>query len=82
MRTSFDRPTRRSLDLPRQIEIANAIVCGLRRGVGGSPILLEQFDGYCRSRAKIVIGGAHVEMKFAGIVLVADIAIEAANGRC
>ena len=34
VRRAFDRPGRRGLDLPCQIDIAHAVSCGLRRGVG------------------------------------------------
>ena len=81
MRRAFKRPGRRRLDLARQIEIADAIIGGLRRGVGRAPILLQQFDRHGRGRAEIVVGDAHIEVKFVVFVLVADIAIEAANVR-
>src|SRR4051812_33592672 len=72
MRRAFDRPARRGLDLPRQIEVADAVVCRLRGGVGRAPILLQQLDRHGGRCAEIVIGHTHVEMKLAGIVLVAD----------
>ena len=61
--------------------IAHAVNCGLRRGVGRTIIPLKQFDRHSSSRAEIVIGRTHVEMKFAGIVLVANIALKPANIR-
>ena len=79
MRRAFDRPDRRGLDLAGQVEIANAVRCDLRRGVGRPPILLKQFDRYRSGRAERVIGRTHIEMKFAGIVFVADIAIKPAD---
>ena len=81
MGDTFDRPGRCDLDLPGQIEIANAVVQGLRRGVGGTIILLQQFDGYRRGRAEIIFGRTHVEVEFSSIVLGADVAIETANVR-
>ena len=79
MRVAFDGPGRRGLDLAGQIDVADAIGRGLRRGVGRPVILLEQFDRHGGRRAELVVGRAHVEMEFAAVVLVADIAIEAAN---
>ena len=79
MRHALDRPGRRGLDLPCQVDITDAVRRRLRRGVGRAPILLKQFDRRRRSRAEIVVGRAHIEMKFAGIVLVADIAIKATD---
>ena len=66
---------------PVRLSVGNAVVRGLRRGIGRSPILLEQFDRHRRRRAEIVIGDAHVEVKFAAIGPVADIAIEAPDRR-
>ena len=81
MRRAFNRPGRRRLDLACQIDIANAVGRGLRRGVGRPIILLEQFDRHGSRRAEIVIGRTHVDMKFAGLVLVADVAVKAAHIR-
>jgi hypothetical protein len=78
---AFDRPVRRGLDLARQIDIPNAVGGGLRRGIGRAIILLQQFNRHRRSRAEIIVGHAHIEMKFAHVVLVADIAVEAAHVR-
>ena len=82
MRDAVDRPGRCDLDLARQIDIADPVFRGLRRGVGRAPILLEQFDRRGRGGAEIVVGHAHIEVKFRLIVLDADIAIEAPNVRC
>ena len=43
--------------------------------------MLQQFNRHGRGRAEIIIGQTHIEMKFAGVVPVADIAVEAADGR-
>src|SRR5713226_6766086 len=48
---SIDCPGRRGFDFSRQIDVANAIVGGLRRGVGRAPVLLEQFNRNRRGRA-------------------------------
>ena len=82
MRDAFDRPGRRNLDLSGEIDIADLVGRGLRRGVGGAPILLEQFDRRGRGGAEIVVGDAHIDVKFGLIVLDADVAIEAPNVRC
>jgi hypothetical protein len=37
MRRTFDRPRRRYVDLPQEVEVANLIGVGLRRGVGRAP---------------------------------------------
>ncbi len=78
---AVERPGRRGLDLPGQIDVADAVFGGLRRRVGRAPILLEQFGRHGRGRAEIVVGRADVEMKFAAVVPVADIAVEASHIR-
>ncbi len=80
-RRAFDRPGRRGLDLSGQIGIGNLVGRGLRRGVGRAPVVLQQFDRHRRRRAEIVLGDAHVEVKFAAVGPVADIAVEAADRR-
>src|SRR6266704_960221 len=76
---AIDRPGRRRLDFPRQIDIADAIIGDLRCGVGRAVILLQQFDRNGGRCTKLVVGDAHIDVKFAVLVLVADIAIETAN---
>ena len=78
---TLDRPGRCGLDLSGQIDVANAVGCRLRRGVGRTPILLEQFNRHRRGRAKIVTGDAHVEMEFAAVRPVADVPVETADRR-
>src|SRR3984893_1782981 len=79
VRRSFDRPGWCGLDLSCQIDIANAIVCRLRRGVGRAPILLQQLDWRRRRRTEIVVGRTHVEMKFADFIFVPDITVKATD---
>ncbi len=81
MRVTVDRPGWRDVDLARQIEIGDTIDHVLRRGVGRTPALLQQFGRHRGGRAEVVVGRAHVQMKFAGVVLVADVAVEAADVR-
>ena len=81
MGDTVDRPGRRDLDLAGQIDIADAVVRGLRRSVGGAVILLQQFDRDGRGRTEVILGRAKVEVKFSLVALGADIAIEAANVR-
>src|SRR5207237_7974811 len=41
-----------------------------------------QFDRRSRSRAEVIVGRAHVEMKFAVAVLITDIAVKPADIGC
>jgi len=79
---AFDGPGRCDFDLSGEIDVPNLVGRGLRRGVGGAPILLQQLGRRGRGRAEIIVGDAHVDMKFGLIVLDADVAIEAPNVRC
>ena len=76
---TIDRPGRRGLDLSGQVDIGHLVGRGLRCRIGRAPIVLQQFDRHRRRRAEIVAGDTHVEMKFAAVGLVADIAVEAAD---
>ena len=71
------RPGRRHLHLSGQIGVGNAVVGGLRRGVGRAPVFIQQFDRHRRQRTEIVLGDAHIEVEFAAVGPIADIAIEA-----
>ena len=42
---------------------------------------MQQFNRHRRSRTEIIVGHAHIDMEFACVVLVADIAVEAAHVR-
>jgi len=44
--------------------------------------LLQQFDRRSRSRSEVIVGRAHVEMKFAVAVLITDIAVKPADIGC
>jgi len=41
VRRTFNRPRRRCFDLPQEVEVANLIGVGLRRGVGRAPKILQ-----------------------------------------
>ena len=76
---AFNGPGRGRLHLSRQIEVADLVGSGLRRRISRSPIILQQLDRHGRRGTELVVGEPHIEMEFADVVPVADVAVETAN---